>query len=74
MPFLRNVRIACVERFIVTFWPSTTKVFFCRLGLNVRLVRRSEKLTLLPDCARLPVRSHRDAIVHLFGLVLINLF
>lgn len=38
------------------------KVFFCRFGLKVRLVRRNEKLTLCPCCLPLPVSSHRDAI------------
>lgn len=50
-------------RVIVTFFPSTIKVFFCRLGLKTRLVRRSEKLTLLPNCLPLPVKSQRDAIL-----------
>lgn len=50
-------------RVIVTFWPSTTKVFFCRFGLKTRLVRRKEKLTLLPNCLPLPVSSHRAAMV-----------
>ena len=47
---------------IVTFWPSTRKVFFCRFGLKNRFVRLKEKLTLWPDCLPLPVSSHRDAI------------
>ena len=49
---------------IVTFWPSTTKVLFCRFGLKTRLVRLKEKLTLWPDCLPLPVSSHRDAMVY----------
>ena len=64
MPFFLRVRIACVLRTIVIFWPSTKKVFFCRLGLNTRLVRRKEKLTLLPNCFPLPVSSHRATIVY----------
>jgi len=47
----------------VTFWPSTTKVFFWRFGLKTRLVRRKEKLTLWPNCLPLPVKSQRAAIV-----------
>ncbi len=62
MPFFFKVRIACVERVMVTFLPSTTKVFFCRFGLNTRLVRLKEKLTLWPNCLPLPVSSHRAAI------------
>ena len=53
-----------VESVIVTFWPSTTKVFFCKFGLNTRFVRRSEKLTLWPNCLPLPVRSQRAAMVN----------
>lgn len=53
----------------MTFWPSTRKVFFWRLGLNTRLVRRKEKLTLCPYCLPLPVSSHRDAIVIHFHLI-----
>lgn len=47
---------------MVILCPPTTKVFFCRFGLKVRLVRRKEKLTLLPYCLPLPVNSHLDAI------------
>lgn len=61
-PFFFSVRIACVDNTIVTFWPLTVKVFFCRFGLNTRLVRRKEKLTLWPNCLPLPVSSHLDAI------------
>ena len=64
MPFFLSVRIALVLRVIVTFWPSTTKVFFWRLGLNTRFVRRKEKLTLLPNCFPLPVSSHRATIIY----------
>ena len=62
MPFFLRVRIACVLRVIVTFWPLTTNVFFWRFGLKTRLVRRKEKLTLCPNCIPLPVRSHFDVI------------
>lgn len=48
---------------IVTFLPSTMKVFFCRFGLKTRLVRRREKLTLLPNCFPFPVSSQRDVII-----------
>lgn len=64
MPFFFRVRIACVLRTIVTFWPSTSKVFFCRFGLKTRLVRRNEKLTFFPNCFPLPVSSHRAAIIY----------
>jgi hypothetical protein len=69
MPFFLRVRIAWVLRTIVIFFPSSSKVFFCRLGLNTRLVRRKEKLTLWPNCLPFPVSSHRAAIV-LFRLFL----
>lgn len=52
----------------MTFWPSTTKVFFCRLGLKTRLVRRKEKLTLWPNCLPFPVSSHRAVIIYYFHL------
>lgn len=70
IPFFFKVRIACVLRVIVTFWPSTTKVFFCRFGLKTRFVRRKEKLTLWPNCLPLPVNSQRAAIS--FTLLLLN--
>ena len=72
MPFFFSVRIACVERVIVTFWPSTTKVFFCRFGLKTRLVRRKEKLTLWPNCLPFPVKSQRAAIGLLLPLTFYN--
>src|SRR5690349_24704737 len=69
MPFFLSVRIACAERVIVTFWPSTMKVFFWRLGLKTRLVRRKEKLTLWPNCLPLPVSSQRAAIALLLKVI-----
>lgn len=70
IPFFLRVRIACVLSVIVTFCPSITNVFFCKFGLKTRLVRRSEKLTLLPNCLPLPVSSQRAAIVdHLVLLI-----
>lgn len=64
------MRIACVESVIVTFLPSTMKVFFCRLGLKTRFVRRKEKLTLWPNCLPLPVSSQRAAISLLLKVIL----
>ena len=60
----------------MTFWPFTSIVFFWRLGLKTRFVRRKEKLTLWPNCFPLPVISHRDAIGHflLFTTVLYYCF
>jgi len=69
IPFFRRVRIAWALSTIVTFWPPTVKVFFCRFGLKTRFVRRSEKLTLWPYCLPLPVSSHRDAISNLSHLL-----
>lgn len=48
---------------MVIFWPSTVKVFFCKLGFQTRFVWRIEKLTLLPNCLPLPVSSHCAAII-----------
>lgn len=62
-PFFFRVRIVLAATVRVTFLPFTTKVFFCRFGRKTRLVRRMEKLTLLPNCLPLPVMSHRDAML-----------
>lgn len=63
MPFFFRVLMACVDKTIVTFLPSTSKVFFCRFGLKAFFVRRKEKLTLCPNCLPFPVSSHLDAIL-----------
>lgn len=63
IPFFLSVRIAFVESTMVIFLPPTTKVFLWRLGLNTRLLRCREKLTLFPNCLPLPVSSHRAVIV-----------
>ena len=73
MPFFFSVRIAWVLSVIVIFWPSIAKVFFCRLGLKTRLVRRKEKLTLWPNCLPLPVNSQRAAIIS-FPFLFYNLY
>ena len=54
--------MAWVLTFMVTFLPSIFKVFFCKFGLNVRLLCCCEKLTLWPNCFPLPVNSHFAAI------------
>jgi len=54
-----------VQSVIVIFCPSTSKVFFWRLGLKTRFVRRKEKLTLWPNCLPFPVNSHRAVILFL---------
>src|SRR5687768_6505820 len=74
MPFFFSVRIACVLRVIVIFCPSISKVFFWRLGLKTRLVRRKEKLTLWPNCLPLPVSSHRAAIILITSTYFYNLY
>ena len=38
MPFFLRVRISWVDSFLVTFLPSSMKVFFCRLGFQTFLV------------------------------------
>lgn len=63
MPFFLRILIACVLRCMVIFWPSTIKVFFCRLGFQTFLVCLCEKLTLWPYCLPLPVSSQVDAII-----------
>lgn len=50
--------MAWVLSFICTFLPSTTTVLVWRLGFQTFLVWRCEKLTLLPYCLPLPVKSH----------------
>ncbi len=71
-PFFFSVRIAWVDNIMVTFWPLTVKVFFCRFGLKTRFVRRKEKLTLWPNCLPLPVSSHFDAITFLYLIITIR--
>lgn len=50
--------MAWVLSFIFTFLPSTNKILLCKLGFQTFLVWRCEKLTLLPYCLPLPVKSH----------------
>ena len=59
--------MASAESTIVTFLPSTRKVFFCKFGLKARLVLCIELGTLLcPDILPLPVSSHLLAIINVF--------
>ncbi len=52
--------------FMVTFLPSSMKVFFCKFGFQTFLVWRIEKLILLPYCLPFPVISHFCMITYAF--------
>ncbi len=59
MPFLLMVRMAEVLTFSVTHSPVSgmKNFFFCRFGLNLRLVFLLEKDTLFPTRDVFPVKS-----------------
>lgn len=64
-PFFFRVRMACALTRSLIFLPSTTIVFFCKLGSHTFFVCRCEKLTLLPNCFPFPVMSHTFIIANL---------
>jgi hypothetical protein len=52
------VRMHFVHKSLRTLRPFAKTVTFCRLGRNVRLVARKEKLRLCPKVVVLPHASH----------------